>query len=320
MKDKNDTFIEVFDKQRKDFNKIKEDIEKSINESEIDIRYTSQNTLQNSIYRKIQPIIKGLWFKANLLERYIHWQVKTEEYIREIQNKTLLERFIQISSPSGDKSLWILLMGDRPWSFTNWGYASHIEDNREKIFQNHYDDYYFLSEVNNENTANQIVTEHVKKGYFKKLNRFHIEIKSILSSPSLIQSAKDVIDTIQMNNLIIKRDEILNLAGEQIKTNNQNGLVIGSFLLRYVLEDNFKNHYRQLLEGKFKHTLGKLINYLVQIGKILEDDKEPLLNINDNLNKVIHPQGDNVEIPLSEDILALIPEIEKYLKKYGDNI
>ena len=316
MSDKFGSISEVLKDQKEQFKIIVKNIRKSINTLKLEIRPTKQEVP----YKKIQPIIIGEWFDKELLELYIHWQVRTEEFLRQLTNETLLDRFVRSTSPSGEKSLWIMLMGDRPWSFTDWGFASLTEDNVEKIYQNHYDDYYFLSEINSEHSTIQIVTDRVKKGYLKKLNRFQIEIDAILNSPSLIQQAKDVIESIQMNNLITKREEILNLASDQIKTNSPNGLVIGSFLIRYVLEDMFKTQYKKFLEGKSNSTLGKLIIHLFKIGKILEDDKETLLSINNGLNQIIHPQNDNGKKPSSDDILAMIPKVKKYLTKYGDNL
>ncbi len=308
----------LFEEQIGVFEEIYNTLEKNIEKMEIKTRDESSN----NDFIKIQPIISDFLLNEEALEKFIFWQITTAAYLKKYSEEYLYELFQDLTSPSEKNSLFNMILLKEPWLFTDWGYSKKNKGGKDVLFLRKYSDYYKLAELNNisNNISEQdkLVSDYIRTGYEKKLKEIEYKIKAILRSPFLIEEAKAKIKIIENKKIQENRGNMVNLALEEIERDNDFGLAIGAFLLRYVMENTLKENYSlHLQDSSKKKTFGSIIHHLYTKQIITGKEKDEFLKINAILTFFIHPQDKEKNKYTKSDLLGLVPFVKKMLIKYG---
>lgn len=267
---------------------------------------------------KIQPVISDIFFSEQMFEKFINWQTTTATYLKKFSEDYLYKLFQELTSPSEKKSLFNMILVKKPWHFTDWGYSKKHQDGKIILYHRNYEDFYILAELKEDSEQDEIICDFVKRGYKKKMREIVFKIKAILTSPYLIQEANTKIKFIENQKIQEQRNNLINLAIEEINRKDDFGLAIGAFLFRYSMESTLKENYSNYIVDLFKtKTFGSIIHHLYNKRVVSIIDKDAMLRANEILTWFIHPQGKNEQTYTHEDLIELESFVRKIVEKYG---
>ncbi len=306
--------VTLFAEQLKEFQEINDLLIESIKK----LTLTTRDESSNSDYVKIQPVISDIFLSDKLFEQFIHWQITTAAYLKKYSEDYLYQLFQELTSPSDKKSLFNMILVKKPWYFTDWGYSKRNQEGKTILYHRKYEDFYILTELNEESEQDNIISNSVKNGYKKKLREIELKIKAILTSPYLIHEAKNKIKFIENQLVQERRNSMIDLAIEEINRNDDYGLAIGAFLFRYSMESVLKDNYSNFLVDLFKtKTFGSIIHHLFDKHVVNFIDKDSMLASNKVLTFFIHPQEKSEQKFVQKDLLELESLVRNIVKKYS---